>query len=342
MRFPWANTLLLILIVAELVGGFFGLVAGGSVDRAIFIQSHRVAGYGILVILVWKGANILFSLRGHRPAASRTASIVLLAALIVTLALGFTWSFVGPFRFWLFSGVSWHIYVGASLVPILVWHSIYHTRGFPVTYWAERRSFLKLTGIAALGIMSWQLGELGARLGSLSGAKRRFSGSYEANSFSGNDFPLTSWLNDSPPPVDMGQWQLTVQGAVRRDITLDYEDLVADSEMTATIDCTGGWFSTQVWRGMRVDDLLARAGLQEKAASVTFTSVTGYYRRFSLDEASNYLLATHVGDERLSHGHGSPLRLVAKGKRGFEWVKWVESIEVSESPKWLQPPLPLQ
>ena len=61
-----------------------------------------------------------------------------------------------------------------------------------------------------------------------------------------------------------------------------------------------------------------------------------------MEEAGRYLLATHVGDEPLSHGHGFPLRLVAPGKRGFEWVKWVESIEVNESPKWLQPPLPLQ
>ena len=43
-----------------------------------------------------------------------------------------------------------------------------------------------------------------------------------------------------------------------------------------------------------------------------------------------------------SHGHGFPARLVAPGKRGFEWVKWVTSIQVNESPKWLQPPLPLQ
>ena len=143
MRFPWANTLLLLFIFTELVSGFFGLVAGGSIDRAVFIQSHRVAGYGILVVLVWKSANILFSLRWYRAATPRTASIVLLAALIVTLVLGFAWSFVGPYNFWLFSGVSWHIYAGASLVPILVWHSIYHTRGFPVTYWAERRSFLR-------------------------------------------------------------------------------------------------------------------------------------------------------------------------------------------------------
>ena len=33
---------------------------------------------------------------------------------------------------------------------------------------------------------------------------------------------------------------------------------------------------------------------------------------------------------------------VCVGKRGFEWVKWVTSIEVNESPNWLQPPLPLQ
>jgi DMSO/TMAO reductase YedYZ molybdopterin-dependent catalytic subunit len=44
----------------------------------------------------------------------------------------------------------------------------------------------------------------------------------------------------------------------------------------------------------------------------------------------------------LSHGHGSPARLVAPGKRGFEWVKWVDHIEVNETSKWLQPPLPLQ
>ena len=61
-----------------------------------------------------------------------------------------------------------------------------------------------------------------------------------------------------------------------------------------------------------------------------------------MEEAREYVLATHVGDSPLSRGHGYPVRLVAPGKRGFEWVKWVTSIEVNESPKWLQPPLPLQ
>ena len=61
-----------------------------------------------------------------------------------------------------------------------------------------------------------------------------------------------------------------------------------------------------------------------------------------MSEARSYILATHVGGEPLSRGHGFPARLVAPDKRGFEWVKWVEEIEVNDTSKWLQPPLPLQ
>ena len=80
----------------------------------------------------------------------------------------------------------------------------------------------------------------------------------------------------------------------------------------------------------------------DDAASVTVRSVTGYYRKFSMREANSYIIATHVGGETLSHGHGFPARLVAHDKRGFEWVKWITEIEVNRTGKWLQPPLPLQ
>ena len=132
------------------------------------------------------------------------------------------------------------------------------------------------------------------------------------------------------------------RGTTERELSLSYDDLAADAETTATLDCTGGWYSTQEWRGVPVSELLARAVPTESASSVTFTSVTGYYRRFSMREAAGYLLAVRVGGEVLSHGHGFPMRLVAPDKRGFEWVKWVERVEVNESPKWLQPPLPVQ
>ena len=341
MAFPWANTLLLVFIGAEMVSGVFGLLTG-SHDRAIYMQAHRVAGFGILVILLWKARNVRGSLRWRRSLTPRAASIVLAVTLIATLGLGLTWSFAGRFSFLWFSGVSWHIYAGVVLAPILLWHSRHHTRGFPVSFWAERRSFLRLAGAVVLGFAAWRVGETAASLGRLAGADRRFTGSYEADSMSGNAFPVVSWLNDRPPRLDATDVRLTVTGAVERDVGLGYDDLVADAELTATIDCTGGWYSTQEWRGVSVARLLEQAKPTDGAASVTFVSATGYYRRFSMDEASAYLLATHVGGHALSHGHGFPLRLVAPGKRGFEWVKWVEAIEVNESSKWWQPPLPLR
>ncbi|HEX9439132.1 MAG TPA: molybdopterin-dependent oxidoreductase, partial [Roseiflexaceae bacterium] len=102
----------------------------------------------------------------------------------------------------------------------------------------------------------------------------------------------------------------------------------ADDRLEATLDCTGGFYSTQVWRGIRVGRLLDRAGLTEAARWVSFVSVTGYRWSLPADEAREALLATHVGDEPISHDHGAPARLVAPGRRGFEWVKWVVRIEV--------------
>ena len=206
----------------------------------------------------------------------------------------------------------------------------------------QQAHFSALRGLCDSGSRTWRAGEVAASVGGLSGASRRFTGSYEAGSFSGNAFPLTSWLNDNPKPINSEEWQLQIGGAVSSPIKLHYDELLADTELTATLDCTGGWHSTQVWRGVRLADLLAASQPAEDAASVTLRSATGYFRRFSLSEAGRYIVATHVGGETLSHGHGFPARLVAPDKRGFEWVKWITEIEVNRTGKWLQPPLPLQ
>jgi DMSO/TMAO reductase YedYZ molybdopterin-dependent catalytic subunit len=74
---------------------------------------------------------------------------------------------------------------------------------------------------------------------------------------------------------------------------------------------------------------------------VVVRGVTGYSRRFSLATARGALLATHVGEDALGHGHGAPLRLVVPGHRGYDWVKWVTRLEVSRLPGWWNLPLPL-
>jgi DMSO/TMAO reductase YedYZ molybdopterin-dependent catalytic subunit len=124
---------------------------------------------------------------------------------------------------------------------------------------------------------------------------------------------------------------------------LAYAELVPDEtakddrpielrELEAILDCTGGFYTAQRWRGVRVADLLARAQPLPTARYVRFVSITGYRWSLPLGEAGGALVATHIGDQPLAHGHGFPARLVAPGRRGFEWVKWLVALEVLEQP----------
>ncbi|PSP46609.1 sulfite oxidase, partial [Halobacteriales archaeon QH_1_68_42] len=78
-----------------------------------------------------------------------------------------------------------------------------------------------------------------------------------------------------------------------------------------------------------VGELLDAADPEDGAAWVQFRSVTGYRWSLPVAEARDALLATRVDGADLSHGHGAPMRLVAPGRRGFQWVKWVEEVRVT-------------
>jgi DMSO/TMAO reductase YedYZ molybdopterin-dependent catalytic subunit len=101
---------------------------------------------------------------------------------------------------------------------------------------------------------------------------------------------------------------------------------------TGSLDCTGGFYTTQRWRGISIGHLLDHVSLHEDARYVSLISVTGYRWSLPLEEARTALLATHIEREPLSHEHGYPLRLVAPDRRGFEWVKWINRIEVLTAP----------
>jgi DMSO/TMAO reductase YedYZ molybdopterin-dependent catalytic subunit len=176
------------------------------------------------------------------------------------------------------------------------------------------------------------------RLASLPGGGRRFTGSFERGSFQPEEMPVTQWLDDRVPDVDAGAWRLVVASGDRRR-EWSYEEVAAfDDRVRAVLDCTGGWFAEHDWEGVWMSRLLPDA---VDPRSVTVRSATGYGRRYPIGDAGRLLLATRVGGAPLSAGHGFPLRLVAPGRRGFWWVKWVASIEASGTPWWWQPPFPL-
>jgi DMSO/TMAO reductase YedYZ molybdopterin-dependent catalytic subunit len=59
-------------------------------------------------------------------------------------------------------------------------------------------------------------------------------------------------------------------------------------------------------------------------------------------DAGDLFLAVGYGGVPLGRGHGAPVRLVAPGRRGPWWVKWVTSVQLDERPWWLQTPFPLE
>jgi hypothetical protein len=66
---------------------------------------------------------------------------------------------------------------------------------------AGRRQFIRAGALAAGSYLVWELQRPLSGLVGLRGARRRFTGSYEAGSFIGNAFPSTSWVADSPRPL---------------------------------------------------------------------------------------------------------------------------------------------
>ena len=155
--------------------------------------------------------------------------------------------------------------------------------------------------------------------------------------------PVTQWASDDVQEIDVTTWRLRVEVDGATVAELDHAALLALStdELEAVLDCTGGWYAEQAWRGVRLDRLLP-AELPVEARSVSLVSRTGYARRFPLSDIPSLLIATYAGNRSLSSGHGAPARLVAPGRRGFWWVKWLDRVSVDSRPWWWQSPFPLQ
>jgi DMSO/TMAO reductase YedYZ molybdopterin-dependent catalytic subunit len=221
------------------------------------------------------------------------------------------------------------IHVGAAIGAVLA--VVAHFFGHwvrPRRTDADRRALLRLAVLGAGAAVATTAWDTWAATG------RRFTGSVAKPALE-----VTSWINDGIQRVDSGQWSLQVG-----EVTFDLDRILAmpHEHFTAILDCTSGWYSSQEWDGVRLSAVLERAGVDRAAGpSVEVRSVTGYARWFGADTLDDVWLVTSVGGRALSHGHGFPVRIVAPGRRGFWWVKWVASIQPSSRPPWAQSVFPL-
>jgi DMSO/TMAO reductase YedYZ molybdopterin-dependent catalytic subunit len=323
------NLALLAALAVAFGSGALAFAIGSGWNRWA-IATHAVAGFVIVLLTPWKSVIARRGLRRRRP--GRAASIAF-AVLVVAAVVSGVLHAVGVVELGDLTAMQLHVGAALLTLPLAAAH-VARRRVRPHRSDAARRQLLRSAGLIAGGAVAYVAVEGVARLASLRGGVRRFTGSYERGSFEPNAMPVTQWLDDPVPSIDGEEWTLSIAG--RR---LTYADVAAATEtMRATLDCTGGWWAEQDWSGIPLSDLLPR---DPNARSIVVRSATGYARRYPIGDASRLLLATGVGGRPLSPGHGYPARIVAPGRRGFWWVKWVVSIEVSDRPWWLQPPFPV-
>ena len=172
------------------------------------------------------------------------------------------------------------------------------------------------------------------------------------------------------PKVDLDSFRVTVEGMVRRKLSLsiaEITDRFPATEITATLTCAGNrrsehsrvkkvggvqWAAGPIgnarWGGVRLADLLQLAGLQEGAKHVWFESIDQVKkddRTFpfgasipvekSLEKThfgNGTLLATSMNGKPLPPDHGYPIRTVVPGYVGARSVKWLGRIVVSDRP----------
>ena len=300
----------------------------------LFVWSHRVVGLTLVALLAFKLVRVRRRLtdpdRWQRSTALSVATGII---AIATLATGIVWGVVGLVWVAVWPLLAVHIGLGLLLVPLVLAHMSTRFRLPRRRDIADRRVALKYFGLLAAGGLAARLGDALVRIADAPGADRRFTGSKPTDGDGNGSFPVTMWVADNPDPIGRSTYDLSVSGLVETPRSIGHAELLGDAPSTteeALLDCTSGWYTVQEWGGIRVGELLDAAGVEREATHVRFVSVTGYRWSLPIEEAREALLATHVGGERLTHGHGAPVRLVAPGRRGFQWVKWVRRVEVRD------------
>jgi hypothetical protein len=332
------NTLILSLLLVLTLTGVYGLFFPFP---SILFEIHRITAWALILLIPWKAIISLRSLgRGVDRRLDRNVmifvSVVASIATMIIIIFGLLWKWnLGEYYLWIagygYSAIGWHW--GIALYLLLPLFAIHAWRRWPhpkKTDFTGRRQVLKLIGLSAASVATWGISEVLARNLQDKDVSRRFTGSREEGSFAGNDHPVTSGSNQGKIKLDPSTWNLKLTGAVNTSLILSYAEVLSlsISEVTAVLDCTGGWYTTQIWHGIRLTDLLNTAGLQEQAAAVILKGISEYTASFTLKQAQEILLATHVGEEVLNHVHGYPLRAVVPSRRGWHWVKWLTEIEV--------------
>jgi DMSO/TMAO reductase YedYZ molybdopterin-dependent catalytic subunit len=137
------------------------------------------------------------------------------------------------------------------------------------------------------------------------------------------------------PERSRADYRLRVRGLVDEPLDLPFAELASMpvTRVTRDFQCVTGWRVPDVrWAGVRLRDVLDRAGVQSGARAVRFVSFDGAYSEsLTLEQArrDDVLVAYELEGEPLSSEHGGPARLFVAPMYGYKSCKWLGAIELT-------------
>ena len=186
-----------------------------------------------------------------------------------------------------------------------------------------------------------------------------------------NAFFVRYHLAGIPQPMKAAAWSLSVGGdSAERPMKFTMAELRKEfkpAQVTAVNQCSGnrrglsephvqgvewgvGAMGNAVWSGVRLKDVLAKAGVKASAVEVVFDgadqgamqATPDFVKSLPVDLAlsDQVLIAFEMNGKPLPHWNGFPARLIVPGWTGTYWVKHLVSINVSSTPEknfWMNP-----
>ncbi|MDV2989669.1 MAG: molybdopterin-dependent oxidoreductase [Dehalogenimonas sp.] len=165
------------------------------------------------------------------------------------------------------------------------------------------------------------------------------AGEVEATEFQGVELtPMRLQGNNAlagTQSIDRESYVLTVNGLTDNAVTLSYQDLLdlPQQSRLITLHCVEGWEFVAKVTGPTMASIFALAGVKAEADTVIFytTDVPEGYTSLELAyiQSQDIMLALKINDLTLPPSRGFPFQVVAVGKYGYKWAKWVTRIELS-------------
>jgi len=186
---------------------------------------------------------------------------------------------------------------------------------------------------------------------------------FNEGAFTPNDAFFVRWhLAGVPTDIDVNAFRISVHGLVSTPLQVSVADLKSSYdaiEVAAVCECSGnsrGFFNPRVpggqwgngamgnalWKGVRLRDILTKAGIATGAVQVRFNGVDqpvlpatpDFMKSLDMDLAmsDNVIIAYSMNGADLPVLNGYPVRLIVPGYFATYWVKMLNDVEVLSEP----------